>query len=128
MSKQTWNIFWSEFHQDRWETFQSSKRCQFFWQVSRWRTEGWPSGSQHHQKVGEELSLRTWRLDAHFLRWLPPTGRSQGKIVNEDVYRDLVEHFSFKFESIPRPDMLQGIDNLLAVRVLLVAELEKTKN
>jgi len=35
----------------------------------------------------------------------------------------LVEHFSFKFESIPRPDMLQGIDNLLAVRVLLVAEL-----
>ena len=67
ISVHTGNIFSEEFHQDRWGTFQSSMQCQTSWRVSRWRTEGWPSGFQGHQKVGGETSWEIWRLDVHCL-------------------------------------------------------------
>jgi len=39
------------------------------------------------------------------------------------IHQDLVEHDAFWLKSISRPDILEGIENLNAVRVFLVAKL-----
>ena len=39
------------------------------------------------------------------------------------MFPDLVKHFSLELKSITRPDMLQSIQDLLALSILLVPEL-----
>jgi len=39
------------------------------------------------------------------------------------IHLHLIEHYSFGFKSIAWPDVFQSIEDLLAIRVLLVTEL-----
>ena len=39
------------------------------------------------------------------------------------MFPNLVKHFPLELKSITRPDMLQSIQDLLALRILLVPEL-----
>ena len=48
--------------------------------------------------------------------------RHPGK-VNEILAAHLVEHDALRLEPVPRPDMLERVDDLLPVGVLLVPEL-----